>query len=136
MTERQQQSPTCFGSDGAHGIDFVHEDDAGRILGSRSFEEVPDPGSPHTHDGLHKVAASHLVEGDAGLACYGLGTQGFAAAGRALQQHALWRAGAECQEALGILEELQGKATHSRRSIPKCPCCLGGVNHFQGLQQP
>mmetsp|Transcript_33772 Transcript_33772/g.95567 ORF Transcript_33772/g.95567 Transcript_33772/m.95567 type:complete len:313 (-) Transcript_33772:864-1802(-) len=74
----------------AQGVDLVHKDDA-RCVDTRTLEKVAHAGGSHTHNNLHKLAATHLVEWHLALACDGLCHQCFAGARTTLQQHTFWR---------------------------------------------
>ena len=89
----------------ADGVDLVDEDDAGSHLGGL-LEQVTDTGGAHAHEHLHKVRAGDGEEGDVGLPGHGLGQQGFAASGRAHQQHAFGDARAEPGELARVFQKL------------------------------
>src|SRR5436309_2685952 len=78
----------------ADGVDFVHEDDAGRVL-LRLVEEVADAARADADEHLHELRAGDREEGHAGFAGDRLAEQGLAGSGRPDQQHALGDARAE-----------------------------------------
>lgn len=104
---RWQELLTGGGPHGAHGVNLIHKNDAGPVLDPGALEQVPDSGGAHPHNRLHKLAAAHLVEGHAGLACNRLGQQRLASAWVPLQQHPLGRLCAQRQVLLGVLQKLQ-----------------------------
>ncbi len=63
----------------AHGIDLVHEDDAGRVL-LALFEQIAHARGAHPDEHLHEVGAGDGEEGHVGLAGDGLGQQGLSRA--------------------------------------------------------
>src|SRR5213594_692157 len=89
----------------AHGVDLVHEDDAGRVL-LGLVEQVADAAGADADEHLDELRARDREEGDPGLAGHGLAEQRLARAWRADEQHALGDARAEGHELLGVLEEL------------------------------
>ena len=89
----------------AHGVDLVHEDDAGRVL-LGLVEQVAHARGADADEHLDEVRARDGEERHARLAGDGPGQQGLAGAGRAVEQHALGDAGAELLELLGVLQEL------------------------------
>ncbi len=89
----------------ADGVDLVDEDDAGRVaLGL--VEQVAHAAGAHADEHLDELRAGDREERHAGLARDGLGQQRLAGARRADQQHALGDAGAQGDELLRLLEEL------------------------------
>lgn len=82
---------TCLGADGAHGINFIDEDDARRFLRASPLEQVSYSSSTDSHDRFNEVATGHLIEGDARLSGNCLRAERLAAAGWTLEQHPLWR---------------------------------------------
>mmetsp|Transcript_16699 Transcript_16699/g.40957 ORF Transcript_16699/g.40957 Transcript_16699/m.40957 type:complete len:488 (+) Transcript_16699:902-2365(+) len=89
----------------SHGVDLIHEHDAGRVLLSL-LEQVAHARGAHAHEHLHELGAADGEEGDTRLARDRLGKQRLAGAGGAHEQHALGDLGAHGGEALGALEEL------------------------------
>ena len=67
------------------GIDLVDEDD-GRACLAGGLKEVADAGSTHTDVHLYEIRARDGEEGNACLACNGLGQQGLTRTGRAHEQ--------------------------------------------------
>ncbi len=88
----------------ADRIDFVDEDDAGRVL-LALFEHVAHPAGADADEHLDKVGTGDGEERHIGLAGDGAGQQGLAGAGRPDQQQALGDLAAEALEFLRILEE-------------------------------
>ena len=89
----------------AHGVDFVDEDDAGRVL-LALFEEIADAAGADAHEHLDKVRARNRKEGHRSLAGDGARQEGLAGAGRTDQQHALGNAAAQLLEFLRLAQEL------------------------------
>ena len=99
---RTAQTGTALATD---GIDFIHEDDAGRMaLGL--VEQVAHPAGAHTDEHFHEFRAGDREERHAGLTGDGLGKQGLAGSGRADQQNALGDARTQLDEFLRLLQEL------------------------------
>ena len=88
----------------ADGVDFVDEDDAGRVL-LALFEHVADAGRADADEHLDEVGARNGEERHIGFAGDGAGEQGLAGARRADQQHALGNFAAQALEFLRVLEE-------------------------------
>ena len=72
----------------AQGVQFVDEDDAGRLL-LGLLEKVANTGRSHAHEHLHKFRAADTEEGDAALAGHSLGKHGFARSRRPDQEDTL-----------------------------------------------
>ena len=89
----------------AHGVDLVHEDDAGLVL-LGLLEQVAHAAGADPDEHLDEVGARDAEEGDAGLAGHRPRQQGLAGAGRAEEQDALGHPRAQTLELLGVLEEL------------------------------
>ena len=89
----------------ADRVDLVDEDDRPAVLAG-GFEEVAYPAGTDADEHLHEVRARHRQERHAGLAGDGPGDEGLAGAGRAHQEHALGDLGADLEEAVGLLEEV------------------------------
>ena len=87
------------------GIDFVNENDGGRVV-FRLFKEVAHAAGANADEHLHKVRAGDGVEGHAGFSRYGPGQQRLSSAGRAVEQHALGDLGPQRLEPRGLGEEL------------------------------
>ena len=89
----------------ADGVDFVDEDDAGRVL-LGLLEHVAHPRGADADEHLHEVRAGDGEERHLGLAGDGPGQQGLAGARRADHQHAARNLAAELLELAGIAQEL------------------------------
>ncbi len=89
----------------ADRVDFVDEDDAGRVR-LALLEEVAHAARADAHEHLDEVGAGHGEEGTARLAGHRLGEQRLAGARRAHQQRALGQPTAQPGEFLRILQEL------------------------------
>ena len=88
-----------------HGVDLVDKDDARRIpLGL--VEEIPYAGCTHTHKHLHEFGSRDGEEGDARLARYRLGQQGFARSWWAHQHYTFGDARPQGNEFLWLPEKL------------------------------
>ena len=81
----------------ADRVDFVDEDDAGRVL-LGVLEHVAHAGRAHADEHLDEVRAGDREERHLGFAGDALGQQGLAGAGRADQQQAARNAAAELLE--------------------------------------
>jgi hypothetical protein len=89
----------------ADGIDFVDEDDAGRVfLGL--LEHVAHARSADADEHLDEVGTGNREEGNLGLAGDGARQQGLAGAGRAHHEHALGNLAAELLELARVLQEV------------------------------
>ena len=87
----------------AYGVNFVNEDDTGRIfLGL--IKKVTHTGGTDTYEHLHEVGAGNGEEGHACLAGYGTGQQGFTCARRAKEQYAF---GNPCPQVIVLLRVFQ-----------------------------
>ena len=89
----------------ADGVDFIEEDDAGRVV-LGLLEQVAHTGGADADEHLDEVAAGDAEERHVRFAGDGLGQQGLAAARIADQQHAARDAAAQTLELLRILQEL------------------------------
>ena len=89
----------------ADRIDFVDEDDAGRVL-LGLLEHVADAGSADADEHLDEVGTRDGEEGNVGFAGDRARDQRLAGAGRADQQHAARNASAQALELSGIAQEL------------------------------
>ncbi len=89
----------------ADGVDFVDEDDAGRVL-LGVLEHVAHAGRADADEHLDEVGAGDREERHLGLAGDALGQQRLAGAGRADQQQAARNAAAELLEFLRVLQEV------------------------------
>ena len=89
----------------AHGVDLVHEDDAGRVA-LRLVEQVTDAAGADADEHLDELGAGDAEEGHAGLAGDGPGHQRLAGSRGAHEQDAARDARAERVELLRVLEEL------------------------------
>ena len=88
----------------AQGIQFVDEDDAGR-LGLGLGEQVPHPGGAQADEHLDELRAAHAEERHPAFAGHGLGEQGLAGARRSDQQNAAGHPAADRGEPSRFLEE-------------------------------
>src|SRR5579884_1802516 len=88
----------------ANGIDFVDEDDAGRVVFGL-FEEVAHARCANADEHLDKFRAAHAIEGDIGLAGHRTGDKRFARAGRADEQHPFGNTSAHAGETFRVLEK-------------------------------
>ena len=89
----------------ADRVDFVDEDDAGRIL-LGLLEHVAHAAGADAHEHFDKVRTGNGEEGHIGFAGDGARQQGLAGARRADQQHALGNAAAQALEFLRIAQEV------------------------------
>ena len=89
----------------ADRVDFVDEDDAGRVL-LALFEQVADAAGAHADKHLHEVRTGDGEERHVGFAGDRAGQQGLAGSRRSDQQHALGNAAAELLELLRLAQEL------------------------------
>ena len=89
----------------ADRIDFVDEDDAGRVL-LGVFEHVAHAGRAHADEHFDEVGTGDAEERHLGLAGDALGQQRLAGAGRADQQQAARNAAAELLELGRVLQEV------------------------------
>ena len=89
----------------AHGVDFIDEDDAGRVL-LALLEQVAHAAGAHADEHLHEVRTGDGEERHAGFAGDGARQQGLAGSRRADQQHALGNAAAQLLEFLRLAQEL------------------------------
>ena len=89
----------------ADRVDFVDEDDAGRIL-LALLEQVADAACAHADEHLHKVRTRDAEERHVGFAGHGTRQQGLAGSRRPDQQHALGNASAQLLELLRLAQEL------------------------------
>ncbi len=103
----------------AHGVDLVHEDDAGRVL-LGLLEEVADARRADADEHLDEVRAGDREERHARLAGDGTRQQRLAGARRAVEQDALGDARAEGLELLGVLEELLDLVELLHRLVDAC----------------
>ena len=72
----------------ADGVQFVDEDDAGRLLLGRG-KEISYSGGAHPHEHFHEIGARQAHKGHPGLSGHGPGQQGLAGARGTHQQDAL-----------------------------------------------
>src|SRR6202012_206935 len=84
-------------------IDFVDEDDAGRVL-LRLLEHVAHAARADADEHLDKVGAGDGEEGNIGLAGDGAGKQRLAGAGRTDKKHAAGNPAAEALELAGVAQ--------------------------------
>ena len=88
----------------AHGVDFVDEDNAGRVL-LGLFEHIAHPGCADTDEHLHEVRTGDGKERHLGLAGDGLGQQRLAGTGRTDHQHPARNLAPKFLEFAGITQE-------------------------------
>ena len=88
----------------AHGVDFIDEDDAGRIL-LTLLKQIAHAAGAHADKHLHEVRTGDGEERHARLARDGARQQRFAGAGRPDQQHAFRNAAAQLLELLRLAQE-------------------------------
>src|ERR1019366_5354920 len=93
----------------AHGVDLVHEDDAGRVL-LGLVKEVAHPAGADPDEHLDELRAGDAEEGHARLAGHRLGEEGLAGSRRADQEDALGDASPDGGELIRVLEELDDLA--------------------------
>src|SRR3546814_217892 len=103
----------------SHGVDFVDEDDARRIL-LRLFEHVAHAGRADADEHLDEIGARNAEERHIGLPRDGAGEQRLAGAGRADQQRALWNLAAEAVELGRVLEEIDDLGQFLTRLVDAC----------------
>jgi hypothetical protein len=89
----------------AHGVDFVDEHDARRVL-LALLEQVADARRADADEHLDEIRAADRKERDVGLTGHRARQQRLARARRAHQQHALRDAPAQLLELLGLAQEL------------------------------
>ena len=89
----------------AHRIDFVDEDDAGRVL-LALFEEVADAACADADEHLHEVRTGDGEERHVGFAGHRAGEQRLAGSRRSDEKHALGNASAELLELLRLAQIL------------------------------
>ena len=89
----------------ADGVDFVDEDDAGRVL-LALFEQIAHAARAHADEHFHEVRTGDGEERNVRLARDGARQQRLAGARRADQQHAFRNASAELLEFLRLAQEL------------------------------
>src|SRR3954447_2196952 len=89
----------------ADRVDFVDEDDAGRIL-LALFEEVADAACADADEHLDEVRTRDREERHAGFTRDRAGEQGLAGSGRSDQKHAFGDASAQLLELLRLAQEL------------------------------
>ncbi len=88
----------------ADGVDFIDEDDAGRVL-LALFEQIADAAGADADEHFDEVRTGDGEERNAGFAGDGAGQQRLAGSGRTDQQHALRNAAAELLELLRLAQE-------------------------------
>jgi hypothetical protein len=86
------------------GVDFIDEDDAGRVL-LALLEQIAHAAGAHAHEHLHEVRTGDGEERHVGFARDGARQQRLAGSGRADQQHALGNASAQLLELLRLAQE-------------------------------
>ena len=93
---------TAMASD---GVDFVNEDDAGRVL-LALFEEIADAAGTDADKHFHEVGTGNGEEGDVGLTGDRAGEEGFAGSRRTDQQDTLGNPTSELLEFGGLAKEV------------------------------
>ena len=88
----------------ADGIDFVDEDDAGRIL-LGLCEQITDTGGTNADEHFDEVGTADAEEGDTGFAGYGTGQEGLAGPRRAEEEHPFGYLGANGIILAGVAQE-------------------------------
>ena len=89
----------------SNGVDFVDEDDAGRIL-LALLEQIAHAAGAHADEHLHEVRTRDREERNVGFAGDGPGQQSLTGSRRPDQQHALGNASAQLLELLRLAQEL------------------------------
>src|SRR5271155_494768 len=89
----------------ANGVNFVNEDDAGRVL-LALLKQVAHAARADADKHLNKVRSGDREKRHVGFASNGAGQQGLAGSGRADQQHALGNAAAELLKLLWLTQKL------------------------------
>ena len=106
------------------GVNFIDEDDAGRLL-LGLLEEVSHAACAHADKHFDKVRASHGKERDVGFACHSLCQQCFACARRSHEEGTFGNLSAEVSVFLRSFEEIDNFA-----NLLFCPLLSGYV--FEG----
>ncbi len=115
----------------ADGVDFVDEDDAGRVF-LRLFKQVADARRAHADEHLHKIGAGDGKERHARFACHSAGEQRLARAGRADEQHALGDARAQLVVPARVFQELHNLAQLLFLLVGAGDVGKGGLAFFVG----
>ena len=89
----------------AHGVDFIDEDDARRVL-LALLEQVAHAAGAHAHEHLHEIRTGDREERNIRFARDGARQQRLAGARRADQQNALGNPAAQLLELLRLAQEL------------------------------
>ncbi len=89
----------------ADGIEFVDEDDAGRVL-LALLEQVAHPAGPHADEHLHEIGPGEAEEGHPRFTGHRPRQQGLARSRRAEQEHALGNAAPQALEFCGVFQKL------------------------------
>ena len=89
----------------AHRIDFINEDNAGRML-LTLFEQISDSRRAHADKHLHEVGPANVEERHARFPGDGLCQERLPCSGRSDNQHALWDSTAQLLKFPGIFQEL------------------------------
>src|SRR5215472_17410412 len=88
----------------SHGVDFVDEDDARRVLFAL-LKQVANAAGPHANEHLHKIRTGDAEERNIGFTGHGPRQQGLARAGMTYQEDALGDAAAQLLELLRFTQE-------------------------------
>src|SRR5579885_2355170 len=107
-----EASPTVT----AHRIDFINEDDAGRVLLSL-FEQVANTGSTHADKHFNEVGTRNREKGNVGFACNRSRQKGLTGSRWTDEQHAFRNAPAKLLELLRLAQELDDFAQFFFRFI-------------------
>ena len=100
MTAAQACAPVT-----ADGIDFIDENDAGRVLFGL-LKHVADAGCANAHEHFDEIGARNREKGHFGLARNGARQEGLAGARRAHHQHTFRDLAAKFLELAGIFQEI------------------------------
>src|SRR3954468_4065712 len=93
----------------SHSIDFVDEDNAGRVF-LTLFEQIADATGAHANKHLDKIGTGDRKEGYVSLSGNRPSQQGFACSRGTHQQHALGNASAQLLEFLSFSQEFNDLA--------------------------
>src|SRR5690606_17590697 len=88
-----------------HGVDFVNENDAGRVF-MTLLEEIADATRADADEHFHKVRTADAEERHTRFASHSAGQEGLARSGRTHEEHAPGDLAAEAGKFLGLLEKL------------------------------
>src|SRR6266853_2221844 len=88
----------------AHSVNFVDENDAGRVL-LALFKQIAHAAGAHTYEHFYEVRAGDREERNIGFAGDRAGQQSLSGSGRADQQYAFGNAAAQFLELLRLTQE-------------------------------